>query len=98
MDLLIIDNIYRVITDRMAEEEHIGKADTYFKAKMQKIFVNTLREIAKKNKVAVLLINNASAVMDDKYHRWDSREVKAALANSWDTEMDENIRVTKARD
>ena len=42
-DLLIIDNIYRVITDKMAEDELIGKSDIYHKARIQRIFVNYLR-------------------------------------------------------
>ena len=95
VDLLIIDNIYRVIVDRMAEMESLGKTDIYFKARMQKTFVNTLREIAKKKKIAVVLINNASAVINDKYQKWGSQDVKAALSQSWDSEMDENIRVSK---
>ena len=63
VDLVIIDNVQRVIIDRMAEEEGTGKDDVYHKARIQRIFVNNLRELAKKRLMAVVLMNNAAAVV-----------------------------------
>ena len=65
----------------------------YNKARVQRVFVNRLREIAKKRKLAVVLINNASAVIND--NKYTKNEVKAALSTSWDNEMDENIQLAK---
>lgn len=65
----------------------------YHKARIQRVFVNRLREIAKKRKLAIVLINNAAALIND--NKYTKGEIRAALSTSWDNEMDESILVSK---
>lgn len=89
--LLIIDNITRIILDKtMVDDGYDFKpGDVFAKARLQKEFVNALRQNAKIYKFAVLLVSNAAAPIFENSntikHYSSDRPVVAALGKSWDS-------------
>jgi hypothetical protein len=71
-------------------EYHQIDSDSYEKSKKQAQLINRIRWLAKMSSCAVLLINQASDIMDKKRSSL-GRNIIPALGPSWDLNIDENI-------
>ena len=76
--------------------ENLGiEHDNLEKSRKQAEFVNRIRIMAKKSKVAVILINQASDNIDGRRIFSMGGNFIPALGPSWDLNMDESIELSK---
>ena len=91
--LLVIDSIYSFMNYYF---ENLGiEHDNLQKSRKQAQFVNRVRIMAKKSKVAVILINQASDNIDGRRIFSMGGNFIPALGPSWDLNMDESIEMSK---